>query len=78
MEAKFEAKKPVAQPAPKVTTERAPVVTWSEKFQVFELIRSGKGTIDELVNAGVSDRVAKVAIKTLVKEKKIKQSFVVA
>lgn len=86
MENKFATKKasvPTENKATENMTEeikekkpRAPVVSFGDKVKVLGLIKEGKGNVDELVAAGVTERVAKIAIKTLAKEKMIKQSFV--
>lgn len=80
MENKFAGKTaPATQPktdAPK--KPRAPVVKFDEKVKVYNMIIEGKGTIEEIVAAGVSERVARISVKTLLMSKMIKQSFVKA
>jgi ribosomal protein L13E len=60
----------------KVKATRKPPVAFADKIKVYGMIRDGKGTVDELVEAGVDERAARVTVKLLMKEKLIKQSFV--
>ena len=60
----------------KVKETRKPPVAFADKIKIYGMIRDGKGTVDELVAAGVDERAAKVTVKLLMKEKLIKQSFV--
>lgn len=61
----------------KVKKPRQAPIEYKIVSKVERLVREGKGTIAELVEAGVSERHAKIAIKKLTREKVIKQSFVV-
>jgi hypothetical protein len=56
---------------------RAVAVTLKEKMNVYKMVGEGKGTVDDLVAAGVTPRVAKVSLKALAKENMIKNSYVV-
>jgi len=68
---------PTATPkVEKVTKPRQAPIEYKVVSKVERLVREGKGTIAELVEAGISERHAKIAIKKLSKEKVIKQSFV--
>lgn len=60
----------------KVKAERKPPVAFADKIKVYGMIRDGKGTVDELVAAGVDERAARVTVKLLMKEKLIKQSYI--
>jgi len=60
----------------KVKKPRQAPIEYKVVSKVERLVREGKGTIAELVEAGISERFAKIAIKKLTKEKVIKQSFV--
>lgn len=60
----------------KVKVPRKPPVAFADKIKVYGMIRDGKGTVEELVAAGVDERAARVTVKLLMKEKLIKQSFV--
>ncbi len=57
---------------------RAIPVSFKDKVNVLKLVTEGKGTVESLIEAGVEKRVATVALKTLLKEKLIKSSYVVA
>jgi len=83
MENKFESKKaPATQPKEDhvvavVKKTRAVPVSFGDKVKVLKLVGDGKGTVEDLVATGIAERTAKIALKTLLKEKIIKQSFVV-
>ena len=66
----------VEETVEKVKAARKPPVAFADKIKVYGMIRDGKGTVDELVAAGVDERAARVTVKLLMKEKLIKQSFV--
>jgi hypothetical protein len=66
----------VEETVEKVKAQRQPPVAFADKIKVYGMIRDGKGTVDELVAAGVDERAARVTVKLLMKEKLIKQSFV--
>jgi hypothetical protein len=51
-------------------------VAFADKIKVYGMIRDGKGTVEELVAAGVDERAARVTVKLLMKEKLVKQSYV--
>jgi hypothetical protein len=91
METKFESKKaPATQPktestgpvadavVAKIKKPRAEPVSFKDKVNIMKLVSEGKGTVADLVGTGVPERTAKVALKTLLKEKMIKQSYVTA
>jgi hypothetical protein len=56
---------------------RSAPVAYKMVRDVERLIGEGKGTIQDLVAAGIPERAAKVAVKKLKAEKVIKESFVV-
>jgi len=60
----------------KVKAPRKPPVAFADKIKVYGMIRDGKGTVEELVAAGVDERAARVTVKLLMKEKLVKQSYV--
>ena len=61
----------------KTTKPRQPPITYKEVKKVEDLVRAGKGTIEELVSAGVEERKAKIAIKKLKAEGIAKESIVI-
>ncbi len=56
---------------------RSAPVAYKMVRDVERLIGEGKGTIQDLVAAGIPEKAAKVAVKKLKAEKVIKESFVV-
>ena len=63
--------------AAKVKKPRQPSIEYKMVSKVEKLVREGKGDLKAIVDAGVSERFAKIAIKKLTKEGVIKQSYVV-
>ena len=64
--------------ATKTSKPRQPPITYKEVAKVEGLIRAGKGTIEDLIGAGVEERKAKIAIKKLKAEGIVRESLVIA
>jgi hypothetical protein len=68
----------IAKPASADKKPRAKPIKYADISKVEGMVRSGKGTVDEIVASGVEKRTAMLAIRKLKSEGVIKMSFVIA